>query len=52
MGTILVLALLAACCALALWRIRLRRQKGSGKCERCLCRRTQQCGESLEHPCR
>ena len=52
MGTILVLALLAACCALALWRIRLGRRQGSGKCARCPWRGTQQCGESPEHPCR
>ena len=44
-------AALAACCALALWRIRLGRRKGSGKCARCPWRGTQQCGESPEHPC-
>ena len=41
-----------SCCALALWRIRLGRRKGSGKCARCPWRGTQQCGESPEHPCR
>lgn len=43
MESIVVIVCLLVCCALAIWRVTVRRQKGSGDCAHCPWRGTDHC---------